>query len=68
VLERPRPTGLYLWALEMNTAGRAFYRAIGGDEVGSELSELEGGGSAVAVRYAWRDPGVLVSRGAARRA
>jgi len=68
VLERPHPTGLYLWALQMNAAGRAFYRAIGGEEAGEELSELEGGGAAVAVRYAWRDPTLLVNRGAARPA
>jgi GNAT superfamily N-acetyltransferase len=66
VLGRPRPTGLYLWALEINTAGRAFYRAIGGEEAGEELSDLEGGGQAVAVRYAWPDPAALVSRAAAR--
>ncbi len=68
VLDRPQPTGMYLWALEMNTPGRAFYRAIGGEEAGQELSELEGGGAAVAVRYWWREPAALVSRGAARRA
>jgi GNAT superfamily N-acetyltransferase len=68
VLDRPHPTGLYLWALQMNTAGRAFYRAIGGEEAGEELSELEGGGAAVAVRYSWPDPYVLVNRGAARPA
>jgi GNAT superfamily N-acetyltransferase len=66
VLDRPRPTGMYLWALEMNAAGRAFYRAIGGEEAGEEVSNLEGGGTAVAVRYSWPDPGTLVSRGAAR--
>ena len=66
VLERPRPTGIYLWALEINTAGRAFYRAIGGQEAGQELSELEGGGRAVAVRYTWPDPAVLANRGAGR--
>jgi GNAT superfamily N-acetyltransferase len=68
VLSRPRPTGLYLWALEMNTAGRAFYRAIGGQEVTFEMSDLEGGGEAMAVRYAWPDPAALVSRAAARPA
>jgi GNAT superfamily N-acetyltransferase len=68
VLDRPRPTGVYLWALEMNTAGRAFYRAIDGQEAGEELSDLEGGGRAIAVRYAWPDPTVLVNRGAARPA
>ena len=61
VLDRPRPTGIYLWALEANAAARAFYRAIGGQEAGEELSDLDGGGTAVAVRYAWPDPIVLVS-------
>jgi hypothetical protein len=65
VLARPHPTGLYLWALEMNTPGRAFYRAIGGQEAGQELSDLEGGSQAVAVRYAWPDPATLVSGAAA---
>jgi GNAT superfamily N-acetyltransferase len=68
VLERAQPTGLYLWALEMNAAGRAFYRAIGGEEAGQELSDLEGGGTAIAVRYSWPDPAVLVNRGLARPA
>jgi len=66
VLERTRPTGMYLWALEMNAAGRAFYRAIGGEEAGEELSALEGGGTAVGVRYSWPDPAVLLSREGAR--
>jgi len=65
VLDRSAPTGMYLWALEMNTAGRAFYRAIGGEETGEELSELEGGGTAVGVRYCWRDPTVLLNEGVA---
>jgi len=68
VLDRADPTGVYLWALAMNDAGRAFYRAIGGQQVGEELSDLEGGGTAVAVRYAWPDPTVLLNRGAARPA
>jgi GNAT superfamily N-acetyltransferase len=68
VLERAQPTGLYLWALEMNTPARAFYRARGGDEVTFEMSDLEGGGQAMAVRYAWRDPAVLLSPGAVRPA
>ena len=68
VLERPEPTGLYLWALEMNTPARAFYRARGGEEVEFEMSELEGGGQAMAVRYAWPDPTLLLSPGAARPA
>jgi GNAT superfamily N-acetyltransferase len=68
VLEREPPTGMYLWALEVNTAGRSFYRAIGGEEAGEESSDLEGGGTAVAVRYVWRDPAALLSREAARPA
>jgi GNAT superfamily N-acetyltransferase len=68
VVERSRPTGLYLWALEMNTPARAFYRARGGEEVEFEMSDLEGGGQAMAVRYAWRDLAVLLSPGATRPA
>ena len=50
----------------MNTSARAFYRARGGDEVTFEMSDLEGGGQAMAVRYAWPDPAVLLNPGAAR--
>jgi GNAT superfamily N-acetyltransferase len=68
VLERSTPTGLYLWALEMNSPARAFYRARGGEEVEFEMSELEGGGEAMAVRYAWPDPAVLLNPGTVRPA
>jgi GNAT superfamily N-acetyltransferase len=68
VLERSQPTGIYLWALEMNAPARAFYRARGGEEVTFEMSDLEGGGQAMAVRYAWRDPAVLLNPGADRPA
>jgi GNAT superfamily N-acetyltransferase len=68
VIERPEPSGLYLWALEMNKAARAFYRARGGEEVEVEMSDLEGGGQAMAVRYAWPDPTLLLNPGAARPA
>jgi GNAT superfamily N-acetyltransferase len=68
VLERSEPTGLYLWALEINTPARAFYRARGGEEVELEMSELEGGGAAMTVRYVWPDPAVLVNPGVARPA
>jgi GNAT superfamily N-acetyltransferase len=68
VLERSTPTGLYLWALEMNSPARAFYRARGGEEVEFEMSELEGGGAAMAVRYAWPDPAVLLNPGVVRPA
>jgi len=68
VLDRPQPTGMYLWTLEANGAARTFYRAIGGEEAGEHVSALEGGGTAVAVRYSWPDPTVLVTRGAARPA
>jgi ribosomal protein S18 acetylase RimI-like enzyme len=62
VLERPQPTGMYLWVLERNAAGQAFYRARGGSEVGREVSPLEGGGTAVGLRYAWPDPSVLLAQ------
>jgi GNAT superfamily N-acetyltransferase len=66
VLERPAPTGLHLWALEMNGPARAFYRARGGEEVTFEMSDLEGGGRAMAVRYAWSGPAALLNPGAVR--
>jgi GNAT superfamily N-acetyltransferase len=68
VLEQAEPSGLYLWALEANAPARAFYRARGGAEVEFEVSELEGGGQAMAVRYAWPDPRLLLNPGAARPA
>jgi ribosomal protein S18 acetylase RimI-like enzyme len=68
LLER-RPGGaLYLWVLEQNTAAQAFYAALGGSISGSELrGPFPGGGTAPALRIAWREPGMLVD-GRARRA
>ena len=63
-----RATGMYLWALEMNTRRP---RVLPGDRRRGSRGGAErarGRRTAVAVRYAWPDPAVLVSRGAARPA
>jgi ribosomal protein S18 acetylase RimI-like enzyme len=59
--------GLYLWVLEQNTAGQAFYRARGGICTGRRLVAAPGGvpdrlnGAPVALRYAWVDPVDLIA-------
>ena len=64
VLERG--TGLYLWVLEQNVDGRAFYDARGGRCVERAPVPPPGGvagrlnGSPVALRYAWPDPAVAL--------
>jgi GNAT superfamily N-acetyltransferase len=65
VLEVPS-RGLYLWVLEQNSDARAFYAARGGacverDDVpppGGDAARLNG--KPVGLRYAWRDPSVLL--------
>jgi ribosomal protein S18 acetylase RimI-like enzyme len=59
VLERPEPTGLYLWVLEQNRAAQAFYEACGGRRVGRRPVQPPGGvagrltGSPMGLLYAW---------------
>jgi GNAT superfamily N-acetyltransferase len=66
VLERPEPTGLYLWVLEVNVAAQAFYEACGARLVGRESVTAPGGvqgrlaGSPMKLRYAWQDPAALI--------
>jgi ribosomal protein S18 acetylase RimI-like enzyme len=59
LLARPRPTGLYLWVLEQNTAAQAFYEARGGVRVERGLGQAPGGGTPARYRYAWPDPATL---------
>jgi ribosomal protein S18 acetylase RimI-like enzyme len=60
-------SGLYLWVLEQNAAARAFYDARGGACVESRAVMPPGGdparlnGAPVGLRYAWPDPGRLLS-------
>jgi len=67
VLERS--TGLYLWVLEQNADGRAFYEARGGRCVERLVISPPGGktgrlnGSPVGLRYAWADPAVALGSG-----
>lgn len=59
--------GLYLWVLQQNTAAQAFYQARGGTCVGSREVSPPGGdpanlyGTPIGLRYAWRDPAVLLA-------
>jgi GNAT superfamily N-acetyltransferase len=60
VLADDRPSGLYLWVLERNSAAQAFYAAQGGVERGREPFDTPGGGHAVGIRVVWPDPSVLL--------
>jgi GNAT superfamily N-acetyltransferase len=57
-----RGTGLYLWVLEQNVDGRAFYEARGGRRVERAPVPPPGGitdrlnGTPFGLRYAWSDP------------
>ena len=68
VVERPEPTGLYLWVLEQNVEGQAFYEARGGRCVERAPADPPGGvpgrlaGSPAKLRYAWPDPAVLLEQ------
>jgi ribosomal protein S18 acetylase RimI-like enzyme len=61
-LRRHQPEGtLYLWVLDQNTAAQSFYEARGGIRVGTERrGPFPGGGTALAHRYAWRQPAQLI--------
>jgi GNAT superfamily N-acetyltransferase len=66
VIERPKRTGLYLWVLEQNVDGQAFYQARGGRCVGRRRASPPGAiasrltGSPAKLRYAWPEPTVLL--------
>jgi GNAT superfamily N-acetyltransferase len=61
-------TGLYLWVLQQNVDGQAFYQACGGRCVGQGPVSPPGGiagrlaGSPVKLRYAWAEPMVLLGQ------
>jgi ribosomal protein S18 acetylase RimI-like enzyme len=61
-----RGTGLYVWVLEQNVTGQAFYEALGARLVDRAPASPPGGvasrlnGSPVKLRYAWTDPSVLL--------
>jgi GNAT superfamily N-acetyltransferase len=66
VLDANPSSGLWLWVLEQNSAARAFYAARGAicverDHVsppGDDPANLNG--NPVALKYAWRDPSILL--------
>jgi ribosomal protein S18 acetylase RimI-like enzyme len=60
VVERTAGSGMYLWVLEGNVGAQAFYEARGGVRHDRDWSEAPGGGTMLAVRYAWPDPAVLI--------
>jgi hypothetical protein len=66
VLDEEPSSGLYLWVLEQNTDGRAFYEARGGTCVESREVLAPGGdaarlnGKPRGLRFAWRDPSKLL--------
>jgi GNAT superfamily N-acetyltransferase len=66
LLERSEPTGLYLWVLEQNRDGQAFYEACGGKCVERRPVPPPGGiasrlaGSPMGLRYAWAEPDQLL--------
>jgi len=66
VLDRPAPTGLYLWVLEQNAAAQAFYDSRGGRRRERALTEPPGGdpnrlnGDPAKLRYWWPDPSPLL--------
>lgn len=61
-LTRRPGTGMYLWVLEQNASARAFYEAMGGEEVERAAAGPPGGdpanlvGSPTVIRVAWPDP------------
>jgi ribosomal protein S18 acetylase RimI-like enzyme len=67
VSERPGTHPLYLWVLEQNVAGQAFYDALGGRCVERVFVDAPGGdptrlnGAPAKLRYAWDDLGRLAS-------
>jgi GNAT superfamily N-acetyltransferase len=66
LLERPQPTGLYLWVLEQNQDARGFYEARGASCVERSPVAPPGGiasrltGSPMGLRYSWPQPGALL--------
>lgn len=59
VMARGAHKRLYLMVLDTNTPAQAFYKARGGECVGSEVSVPAGGGSITGLRYVWADPSIL---------
>jgi GNAT superfamily N-acetyltransferase len=61
VLDSAAADRMYLWVLEQNSRGQAFYRAVGGVEVERALVPPPGGdpsrlnGTPACLRYAWSD-------------
>src|SRR5262245_6469418 len=69
VIERSPGGGLYLWVLEPNVSGQAFYTARGGRCVERALATAPGGvpgrlqGAPGKFRYVWPDPAALLNYG-----
>jgi predicted N-acetyltransferase YhbS len=61
VLKRTPASGLYLWVLQQNVRGQAFYEALDGKCVGRQSSQPPGGGTIEGLRYVWIDPSTLLA-------
>ncbi|MCC6245850.1 MAG: GNAT family N-acetyltransferase [Gemmatimonadaceae bacterium] len=59
--------GLFLWALEANTAARQFYLRLGGEESGAKMWQPPAGPPVAEVRYTWARPQVLLVEKAEHR-
>lgn len=68
ITQRSAGSGLYVWVLEQNTDAQDFYEARGGRCVGRARVSPPGGiasrlnGSPTKLRYAWRNPAVLIDK------
>ncbi len=68
VIARRETAGLYLWVLEQNVDAQAFYESLGARREGREPVSAPGGiatrivGSPAKLRYAWREPALLLER------
>lgn len=63
LLSRRPASSLYLWVLEQSTSAQSFYNARGGAAVERAISgPFPGGGTAIGLRYAWRDPSNLLTQ------
>lgn len=60
VQEQEAHEGLHLWVYEANTAARAFYERVGGEQQEQTMVDNPGGGQASVFRYAWTDLTALI--------
>jgi GNAT superfamily N-acetyltransferase len=61
VVEARPSEPMHLWVLDADAAARAFYAAVGGEDVEAAQWSSPDGGSVLSHRIVWRDPAVLAS-------